>query len=150
MKKVHGIKLRNKIYCNFCDYKTEKKPNLEILKMHMKSKDEPTICEHSDFKSYTELGFSNHVKKVHGIKPKLIHDVETTNKRCNKCTKQFSHIRSLEIHTATKEEFTNCELCGFKSCAKIGKATHMNIAKIFNSNVIRNFKARQILNFMNL
>ena len=122
----------------------------------MKSKDEPTICEHCDFKSCTKLGFSNHVKKVDGIKPKLIHDAETKNKNCNKCGRQFSHIRSLEIHTATKDEQTNCELCGFKSCTKIGMATHkrnnhgiklkMNIARIFN--VIRNFIARQILNFM--
>ena len=73
----------------FCDYKTGKKANLEILHIHMQSKDEPTICEHSDFKSYTELGFSNHVKKVHGIKPKLIHDAETANKRCNKCGEQM-------------------------------------------------------------
>jgi KRAB domain-containing zinc finger protein len=139
MKKVHGIKLHNKTCCNFCDYKTEKKANLEI---HMKSKDEPTICEHCDFKSCTKLGFSNHMKKVHGIKPKLIHDAEITNRNCNKCGKQFSHIRSLEIHMATKDELTNCDLCDFKSCTKIGMSTHkrnnhgiklkMNIARIFN------------------
>ena len=32
----------------FCDYKTGKKANLEILHIHMQSKDEPTICEHFD------------------------------------------------------------------------------------------------------
>ena len=64
------------------------------------------------------------MKKVHGIKPKTTLS-KTTSKNCNKCGKQFSHIRNFERHMATKDELTYCDLCDFKSCTKNGMAKHI-------------------------
>ena len=49
----------------------------------------------------------------------------TTKNCCNKCGKQFSHSYNFEIHMASKDELTNCDLCDFKSCTKKGMGLHM-------------------------
>ena len=144
MKKVHGIKLLNKICCNFCDYKTEKKAYLDT---HMKSKDEPTICNLCDFKSCTKLGFSNHMKKVHGTKPrKRKHDIKLKMKlkkntamifNCMQCDQKFYSKANLEFHEKKiRDEVLPCSKCDFKSCTKTGLKIHLrNVHEISSDDV---------------
>ena len=98
----------------------------------MKSKDEPTICEHCDFKSCTKIGFSLHMKKVHGngiehhmkkVKTQSIRNVE-----CKRCDMKFSGRKNLWIHmkNTANDNPIKCSNCVFKACNKFCLVCHMN------------------------
>ena len=131
-KKVHGKKPEQRFSnamsynCTECDHKTNSKPNLDI---HMKSKDEPTICEHCDFKSCTNHGVSLHMNKVHGIKHHMkkvkTESIPLNGFKCPKCDQKFHNRVNLQYHEKCKQEVQICEDCGFKSCTYLGFLSHL-------------------------
>ena len=113
--------------CIKCNYKTNSKVNLDI---HMKSKDESTICEHCDFNSCTKLGFSIHMKKVHGIKHHMqkFKTNSIQNVECKICDMKFSGKKNLWIHMKNRanDKPIKCKNCVFKACTNLGLACHIN------------------------
>ena len=106
--------------CDKCNRSFSNKANLEI---HLKTKDELKMCESCDFKSCTKLGFSNHMKKIHGTKlPKLI---QLNGFECPKCDQKFHSSVNLRSHEKTKQDEHICEECGFKSCTYLGFLSHL-------------------------
>ena len=83
----------------------------------MKTKDELTMCESCNFKSCTKLGFSHHMKKVHGL--------NQSGFECPKCDQKFHSRVTLRSHEKTKQELQKCEDCGFKSCTYLGFLSHL-------------------------
>ena len=71
----------------------------------MKTKDKPKMCESCDFESCTKLGFSNHMKNIHGTKvPKLCNRI-----CCNFCDYKTDSKAWLDIHMKSKDEPKICE-----------------------------------------
>ena len=140
MRKIHGFKLdkilnqnyktlkpqRLQYECTKCSYKTWDRRNLDI---HTKSKGELRMCEHCDFKSCTKIGFSNHMKKVHGIKHHMkkvkTESIPLNGFKCPKCDQKFHNRVNLQYHEKCKQEVQICEDCGFKSCTYLGFLSHL-------------------------
>ena len=100
--------------CGKCNRSFSNQANLEL---HLKTKDELTMCESCNFKSCTKLGFSHHMKKVHGL--------NQSGFECPKCDQKFHSSVLLRSHEKTKQDEHICEDCGFKSCTYLGFLSHL-------------------------
>ena len=109
--------------CSRCDITVPAVQSKERLKRHEEiSRGVQSIqtCNECSFTSCTSSGFKS---KSHKCSKSA--DGAKKIKTCNKCDKQFSDMKNFEIHMATKDELTYCDLCDFKSCTKLGMTTHM-------------------------